>query len=190
MKANFIFTPDGTPSSGLTACRVVLTGLMGAGKSTVGRLLAPLLGWQFFDADAVLTSRAEASIAELFERHGEPHFRGLEAALIAELLDVPSAVIALGGGAIEHAQTRQLIGGARQTLLVYLKTSLATSVERCVAETDGAIRPVLRDRAALETRFLQRQPLYETAHLVVTTENATPAEIAQRIAEAVRASAR
>jgi shikimate kinase len=175
--------PDGS-----AARRVILTGFMGAGKSTVGRLLAPLLGWEFFDADAVLTSRVEASIEEIFARQGEPYFRTLEAQLIAELLQRPSAVIALGGGAIEHPQTRGLIADAPQTLLVYLKTSLATSVDRCVAEPGGAIRPVLRDKKALETRFLERQPLYGTAHLIVSTEGVTPAWIAEHIAQEVRSS--
>ena len=161
---------------------------MGAEKSTTGRLLAPLLGWQFFDADAVLTSRVEASIAEIFARHGEPHFRTLEAQLIEELLHIPSAVIALGGGAIEHAQTRALISSAPRTLLVYLETSLATSVDRCVSEPGGAIRPVLRDRQALEARFLQRQPLYEAAHLTISTEDVAPGLIAERIAKAVRSA--
>lgn len=168
------------------ALRVVLTGFMGAGKSTVGRLLAPLLGWEFHDADAVLTSRAEASIEEIFARHGEPHFRALEARVIKELMECRSAVIALGGGAIEHPQTRGLIAAAPGTLLVYLKTSLATSVERCVSQSAGAIRPVLRDRSALETRFLERQPLYEAAHLTISTEGMAPGLIAERIADAVR----
>jgi shikimate kinase len=163
---------------------VLLTGFMGAGKSTTGRLLAPLLGWQFFDADAVLTRRVEASVAEIFARHGERHFRTLEAQLIEELLLIPSAVIALGGGAIEHPQTRTLISGAPRTLLVYLETSLAT----CVSEPGGAIRPVLRDRQALEARFLQRQPLYKAAHLTISTEDVAPGLIAERIAEAVRSS--
>jgi shikimate kinase len=176
------------PSKGATVDRVLLTGFMGAGKSTTGRLLAPLLGWQFFDADAVLTSRGEASIAEIFARHGEPHFRTLESQLIEELLRVPSAVIALGGGAIEHAETRALISGAPRTLLVYLETSLATSVDRCVSEPHSAIRPVLRDRQALEARFLQRQPLYQTAHLTISTEGVAPEWIAARIADAVRLS--
>jgi shikimate kinase len=175
--------PDGS-----AALRVVLTGFMGAGKSTVGRLLAPLLGWEFFDADAVLTSRVEASIEEIFARHGELHFRTLEAELIAELLQRPAAVIALGGGAIEHPQTRSLIAGSPQSLLVYLKISLATSVERCVSDPGGAIRPVLRDKQALETRFLERQPLYAAAHLTISTEGVAPALIAERIADAVRDS--
>lgn len=165
--------------------RVVLTGFMGAGKSTVGRLLAPMLAWGFHDADALLTERVGASIAELFQHHGEPHFRRLEAEILAELLRVPRAVIALGGGALEHAQTRALLTGEQSTLLVYLQAPLATSIKRCLGEPDAPERPVLQDRPALEARYLARAPFYASAHLTIATEDLPASEVAARIARAV-----
>ena len=89
--------------------RVVLTGFMGAGKTTVGRLLAPLLGWRFLDADHVLTERTGLLIPELFERHREVGFRALEAEVVESLLTETKIVLALGGGALEHAETRQRV---------------------------------------------------------------------------------
>src|SRR6202789_2538376 len=91
-------------------CRIVLTGFMGSGKSTVGPLLAARLGWRFLDADEVIEAEAGATIAELFARHGETPFRDREHATIARLAaqDKNALVLALGGGAIERAETRDL----------------------------------------------------------------------------------
>ena len=166
--------------------RVILTGFMGAGKSTVGRLLAPLLSWQFRDADAFLTANSGATIAELFTRHGERQFRELEAALIADLLHEADTVISLGGGALEHAETRARLAATASTLVVYLQAPLAVSLERCAAETGSALRPVLQDAAVIERRFLARLPFYQTAHLTIATEQQTPQAIAQRVAAALR----
>ncbi len=166
--------------------RVVLTGFMGAGKSTVGRLLAPELGWSFFDVDAVLAERERLSVAEIFSKHGEAHFRGLESSLIEALLRTDASVIALGGGAMEHARTRSLLAETPHTLLVHLQTSLMTSIHRCAAEAGAAVRPVLNDREALAARYAARQPLYAMAHLSVSAEDLHPLEIVARITPYVR----
>ena len=83
--------------------RIVLTGFMGSGKSTVGPLVAARLGWRFLDVDDVIEAEAGVAIAEIFARHGEAHFRELERATIARLAADGALVLALGGGAIEHA---------------------------------------------------------------------------------------
>jgi len=166
--------------------RVVLTGFMGAGKTTVGRLLAPLLDWQFLDSDAVLIAKQDQSIAELFTQWGEPGFRKHEAQLIFKLLQTRTAVIALGGGAIEHAGTRALLTESKNTLLVYLQAPLEVSLARCEREPDAAVRPVLQDQELLRQRFDRRGPLYEAADLVVCTEGRTPKSIAGLIAAAAR----
>ncbi len=166
--------------------RVVLTGFMGAGKTTVGRLLASRLGWRFFDTDALLVARLGGSVAELFARLGEPLFREHEAGLIADLLRIETAVIALGGGAMEHAGTRASLTANPGTLLVYLQTSLAVSLARCAAEPNAAVRPVLRDHELLELRFARRVPFYEAADLILPTEAQTPESLAELIAAKVR----
>src|SRR3954453_22313706 len=89
-----------------TPTQLVLLGFMGAGKSTVGPLIADLLGWHFYDADQVLEHRAGCTIAEIFDRRGEAGFRQLEESIVAELLLLNRTVIALGRGAIESASTR------------------------------------------------------------------------------------
>lgn len=166
--------------------RVVLTGFMGAGKTTVGRLLASLLGRRFLDTDALLVANLGASIAELFAQLGETQFREHEATLIADLLNTEATVIALGGGALEHAATRALLRADTGTLLVYLQTPLAVSLARCAAEPDAAVRPVLRDHELLELRFTRRRPFYEAADLILPTEGQTPESIATGIAAMVR----
>ncbi len=162
---------------------------MGAGKSTVGRLLAPLLGWRFLDADQVLTSRTGLSIAQLFWLHGEPAFREMEAALVAELLREENTVLALGGGAVEHPDTqsllRTMLSADSESLLVYLEAPLAVSLARCAAEPGAAVRPVLSDQDLLRRRFATRLPLYRSAHLVMPTVACSPDEIARQIADQV-----
>ena len=158
---------------------------MGAGKSTVGRLLAPLLGWRFLDVDAVLTERWGASVAALFENHGEAWFREREAGATAELLAHEEAVIALGGGAVEHPGTRAVLAATPDTLIVYLEAPLALALARCAGEPGAAVRPILEDAALLERRFHTRLPLYQAAHLTVPTEGRAPAELAALIRDAL-----
>jgi shikimate kinase len=165
---------------------VVLTGFMGAGKSTVGRLLAPALGWTFFDVDAVLADRERLSISEIFSKHGEAHFRTLESALTEELLRADASVIALGGGALEHAHTRSLLAQTPHTLLVHLHISLATSMDRCASELGAAIRPVFNDRESLAARYAARQPLYAAAHVTISAEDLRPEEMVERITSYLR----
>ena len=161
---------------------------MGAGKSTVGRLLGPLLGWRFVDADAVVAEHAGAPIAELFSRYGEPWFREREAAAIEQLLTGENLVLALGGGAVEHPGTRTLLATKPETLVVYLEAPLAISLARCAAEPGAALRPVLENTSLLENRFQTRIPLYRAAHRTIATEGRTPAELAATIREHVFAS--
>ena len=166
--------------------RVLLMGFMGAGKTTVGRLLGPMLGWEFVDADAAICERTGSTISQLFAERGEVAFRVLESEAIAALALREDVVVALGGGAVEHAATRRLLAADPQTLLVFLETPLAVSLARCVSEPNAVVRPVLDDRAALEARFALRAPLYRMAHLAVSTLDRTPDVVAREIAAAVR----
>jgi shikimate kinase len=164
--------------------RIVLTGFMGSGKSTVGPLLAARLGWTFLDVDNVIESEAEATIAALFARHGEAPFRAREHATIARLATGDSLVLALGGGAIEHPATRDLLLTAPGTLLVHLEVELATTLSRC-SGTEST-RPVLADQANLAARYQRRLPLYRTAHLSIPADSVTPAQLVDAILEAAQ----
>ena len=166
--------------------RVILTGFMGAGKSTVGRLLAPLLGWRFLDVDTLLSAGAGTTIAQLFTRHGEQGFRAMEAELIAEQLEQAQVVVSLGGGAVEHHQTRARLLESIDSLVVYLQTPLAVALARCAAQPGSAVRPVLADADVVEHRFNARLPFYRAAHLTLPTDGQEPTAIAQQIAAAVR----
>ena len=164
--------------------RVVLTGFMGSGKSTVGPLVAARLGWRFIDADNVIEAEAGATIAEIFRRDGEAAFREREHATILRLLGEEELVLALGGGAIEHTATREALTGTDRTLLVHLDVALETTVARC-GGTDH-VRPILADRANLESRYSRRRPLYRRADVSIAVDALTPDEVASAVAEALR----
>jgi shikimate kinase len=152
---------------------------MGSGKSTVGPLLAARLGWQFLDADSVLETEAGLTIAEIFARHGEAAFRDLEHSTIARLASSDSLVLALGGGAIERPQTRELLLASQGTLLVHLEVGLETTLARCRGTEH--IRPILADRANLLARYTRRLPLYRMAHVSLPVDSITPDQVADAI---------
>ena len=149
--------------------RIVLTGFMGAGKSTVGRLLADALGWSFLDLDAHLEARAGASVPELFESRGEAHFRRLESSALASALRQANVVLALGGGAPETLTNRLLLEQTPGTFTVFLDAPFPVLFDRCMlqalnpghgAAARDADRPNLRDSDAARLRFNTRLPLY------------------------------
>ena len=162
--------------------RIVLTGFMGSGKSTVGPMVAKRLGWRFLDADNVFEAEAGTTIAEFFARHGEPAFRDREHATIARLAGTDALVLALGGGAIERAETRTLLLSHPGTLLVHLEVTLPITLARCRGTEDT--RPILADQANLEARYQRRLPLYRTAHVSIPVDNLTPDQVADAILQA------
>ena len=164
--------------------RIVLTGFMGSGKSTVGPLLAQRLGWTFIDLDDVIEAEAGATIAELFARHGEPAFRTREHETIARLAATDALVLALGGGAIEHPTTRSLLLAGPGTFLVHLEVELATTLARCSGTEH--IRPVFADQANLAARYQRRLPLYRTAHVSIPVDTLTPHEVVNAILQVAR----
>jgi shikimate kinase len=163
--------------------RIVLTGFMGSGKSTVGPLVAARLGWRFLDADDVIVAAAHMPISQFFAEHGEPAFRETERQTIARLAGEDGLVLALGGGAIEDAGTRRLLLTLECTLLVHLEVALETTLTRCGSA--DPTRPVLADRANLATRYERRLPLYREAHLSIAADSLTPDEVAAAIVKAV-----
>jgi shikimate kinase len=116
---------------------IVLIGFMGAGKSTIGRLLAERLGQPFLDSDLVIEQRAGLAVREIFERDGEPAFRELEHQVVADLLAGPQTVLALGGGAPQDERTRRLLGTAQ---VVYLRVSYQEALQRV---SNDRFRPLL-----------------------------------------------
>jgi shikimate kinase len=173
--------PRGMAGQPLTAFprSIVLTGFMGAGKTTTGRQLAERLGWTFIDVDTEIEAATGATIADLFIRHGEPWFRELEHDTICRLSGTDRGVIALGGGAIEDDRTRRLLLTAENTWLIHLEVSIESVLARCNG-TDG-LRPVLRDRANLEARYNRRLPLYQQAHVTIPTDSLTAGEVVEAV---------
>jgi shikimate kinase len=165
----------------LPPVRIVLTGFMGSGKSTVGPLLAERLGWRFSDVDDVIEDESGTTIVEIFREQGESAFRDLEHAVVARLAGEDKLVLALGGGAIEREDTRNLLLSSPGTLLVHLEVELQTTLARC-GGTEGT-RPVLADQANLAARYQRRLPLYRTAHVNLRADDLTPAEVANAIFE-------
>lgn len=138
---------------------VVLVGMMGAGKSSIGRRLAARLGIPFVDADAEIEAAAGMSIPEIFAKHGEPYFRAGEARVIARLLESGPQVLATGGGAIMDARTRELI--AAKGISVWLKADVEVLIRRTKRRGE---RPLV-DR--LKTLLPQREPFYALSDLTI-----------------------
>lgn len=164
---------------------IVLTGFMGAGKSTIGPMLAQALGWEFVDADTLIEARAGKSIAQIFAEQGESAFRALEAEVIREHVSKANLVLALGGGALETEPTRALLRTHATACLVFLDAPLEVLVTRCLEQPGAAERPVLADREGLLRRFRARLPYYREAHLIVSTAGLSPDEVVVRIADAI-----
>jgi shikimate kinase len=138
---------------------VVLVGMMGAGKSSIGRRLASRLGIPFIDADAEIESAAGMTIPEIFEKHGEPYFRAGEARVIARLLDNGPQVLATGGGSVMDAQTRALIG--EKGVSIWLKADIDVLLKRTKRRNDRPLVEKIRDLMPL------REPLYAQADIII-----------------------
>jgi len=164
---------------------IVMVGMMGAGKSAIGRRLAQRLGLPFVDADAEIERAAGCTIEEIFEKHGEAVFRDGERRVIARLLDGPVSVLATGGGAFMDPETRARIRG--RAIAVWLKADLETLVERVARRGH---RPLLKggDPREILTRLMAaRNPIYAEADITVETGNAPTAATVERVIEALAA---
>jgi shikimate kinase len=171
--------PDPAPISAHLR-RLVLTGFMGAGKSTTGRLLAARLNWTFLDLDAHLESRTGATIPQLFERHGEAPFRRLESSALASALGQNHTVLALGGGTPEELTNRLLLEQTPATFTIFLDAPFPTLFDRCMLQEIA--RPVLTDPAAAQLRFQKRHPLYRRlANLTIDTADLTAGQTVEAI---------
>ncbi|HEY4381480.1 MAG TPA: shikimate kinase [Acidobacteriaceae bacterium] len=165
--------------------RLVLTGFMGAGKTTVGRMLAERLGWEFVDLDAAIETAAGQTVSQIFAAHGEAHFRKLESQALAAELGRKNIVLALGGGAPETLTNRLLLEQTPATATIFLDAPFAMLFDRCTAqalndatvESPAQARPNLADPVAAQARFAARQPIYRRlAHHTIDTSELTTEE--------------
>ena len=158
---------------------LVLVGLMGAGKTTVGRTIAQTLSMPFVDADDEIEQVSRMSIADLFERFGEDEFRSLERRVIARLLEEGPHVLATGGGAFMNLETREQILSTART--VWLRAELDVLVERTARRSH---RPLLRQgdpRTILARLIEERHPVYAQADLTVESTRERREAVASRV---------
>ena len=162
---------------------VVFVGLMGAGKTAIGRKVAGMLGLPFTDSDHEIESVSRMTIPDLFERYGEAEFRSLEQRVIVRVLESGPQVLSTGGGAFMNAQTRDAI--AAYGLSVWLKADVDTLLDRVSKKQN---RPLLKNadpRAVLERLMLERNPVYALADVTVATRDERKEVIAGEVIEAI-----
>ena len=159
--------------------RLILTGFMGAGKSTVGAIVARDLGWQSIDLDDVIEASSQKTIPEIFRLQGETGFRERERQAVLQISNLEQVVVALGGGTIEDASSRSLLIDTPGNCLVFLEAGFTESLARCTNE--GKIRPLLTTPEALAARYQQRLPQYRKAHVTIATTGLAPQTVAEQV---------
>ena len=170
--------------------RLVLTGFMGSGKSTVGRLLAQRLDWEFFDLDASIEARFGLSVPQFFALHGEPAFRAAEVQDLKQLLGRSDRVIALGGGAPGTPALRDLLARSPGTAVVHLLAPFPVLYERCqrqAMEKNPVERPLLGDREAAERRYRERLGVYAAvAHCAAEADLGSPEAVTENVLQLLK----
>lgn len=164
---------------------IVLVGPMGTGKTTIGKLLARELGYDFVDSDREIEARCGADIPWIFDVEGEQGFRDRETAVIQELVDAPHTVIATGGGAVVRPENQAAM--MRAGAIVYLHTSVDQQYERTRKDRR---RPLLQQKdpkAVLQALMSQREPIYrDIADIIVDTDRRKPWAVAREIVKQLR----
>jgi shikimate kinase len=169
-----------TQSADAVPGNVFLVGLMGAGKTSVGRLLAKQFGKTFYDCDQEIERRTGVKIPVIFEIEGEEGFRAREAAVLRELADLHDIVLATGGGAVLREENRRLL--TQKGTVVYLRASLEDLWQRTRHDRNRPLLQTADPRVKLEQLFVQRDPLYrEIATLVVDTGSQSLRSLANRL---------
>lgn len=171
----------------MTAPRAILIGTMGAGKTTVGRLVAEMLEVDFADTDALIEERAGKVVSEIFVDDGEQAFRALERTVVQEALSAHEGVLSLGGGAVLDPATQALLAPHQ---VVFLKVGLTSAVKRVGL---GVGRPLLLGnvRARIKQLLDERTPVYEgLARITVDTDDRSPEDVAADVVAAVTGGVR
>jgi shikimate kinase len=156
-------SPESAVVRALGGRSIVLVGMMGAGKSSIGRRLASRLGIPFIDADTEIVSAAGMTIPEIFEKHGEPYFRAGEARVIARLLDNGPQVLATGGGSVMDPQTRALIG--QKGISIWLKADIDVLLKRTKRRNDRPLVEKIKDLLPV------REPIYAQADIIIQSRD-------------------
>ena len=162
---------------------IFLVGFMGAGKSTVGKILADKTGYKFYDADSYIEEQAGTTITQIFADHGEPYFRDLESEATEELAKKENQVIATGGGVVQRDRNWDAM--KKNGITVYLKATVETIWERIKDDTS---RPLLQVENPVDTArelLEKRTPMYEKADIVLDTDGLSPEVVAEEILSSI-----
>ena len=158
---------------------IFLVGFMGAGKSTVGRILAEKLGYGFCDADKYIEEQAGTTITQIFADHGEDHFRDMESESTETLAAGDNQVIATGGGVVQRDRNWDAMKAGGTT--IYLRATVESVWERI---KDDDTRPLLQVDNPVDTArelLTKRTPMYEKADIIIDTDNLSPEQVADHV---------
>jgi shikimate kinase len=170
MSEEIIIRPEAEAIRAMLGKRsIVVIGLMGAGKSTIGKRLAQMLGLSFIDADAEIELVSRMTIPELFAAYGEPEFRDLERRVIKRILRTGPRVLATGGGAFMNEATRKTI--AKAGISVWLKAELDVLMERVSRKGNRPLLKTADPRATMQSLMDQRYPVYALADIIVMSRD-------------------
>ncbi|MFP8968122.1 shikimate kinase AroK [Pokkaliibacter sp. CJK22405] len=159
---------------------IILVGPMGAGKTTIGRLLSQTLGLSFVDSDKAIEERAGANIPWIFDVEGEEGFRRREESMIAELCEQQGILLATGGGAVTREANRNVL--KLRGFVIYLHTTVAQQIERTSRDRNRPLLQTEDPAAVLRKLFAVRDPLYrETANMIINTDRRSPRSVVNEI---------
>jgi shikimate kinase len=176
---------DAEISAALGPRSIVLVGMMGAGKSTIGRRLSARLGLPFLDADTEIELAHRLSIPDIFEKYGEPYFRDGEARVIARLLESGPAVIATGGGAVMRQETRDRI--REKGISIWLKADPDIIMRRVRRRSDRPLLQTADPEATVERLIQEREPVYSQADVTIWSRDVPHEKIVDECMEALYA---
>jgi shikimate kinase len=178
-------TQEADISAALGMRSIVLVGMMGVGKSTIGRRLSTRLRLPFVDADTEIEAAAGMSIPDIFETHGEPYFRDGEARVIARLIDSGPGVLSTGGGAFMREETRQRIRA--KAVSIWLKADADTILRRVKRRVDRPLLQTADPAATVERLIAEREPVYQQADLTIWSREVPHDKIVDECIDALRA---